>query len=94
MTLQATRPTVPTGAVAPTRRGSRRARRRRWLGLLYLSPALLLYAAIVLAPLAQTMNFSLYKWDGVSEPSWVGLRNYLNFGRDPRMLGRLGTCSS
>jgi len=58
--------------------------------LLYLSPALLLYAAIVLAPLAQTVNFSLYKWDGVSEPSWVGLSNYLNFGRDPRMLEAFG----
>jgi raffinose/stachyose/melibiose transport system permease protein len=90
VTLQATHPTVPTGAVAPTRRRSRRAKRRRWLGLLYLSPALLFYGAIVLAPLAQTMIFSLYKWDGVSEPSWVGLRNYLNFGRDPRMLEAFG----
>jgi len=58
--------------------------------LLYLSPALLFYGAIVLAPLAQTMNFSFYKWDGVSEPSWVGLSNYLNFGRDPRMLEAFG----
>jgi raffinose/stachyose/melibiose transport system permease protein len=69
---------------------SRQARRRRWIGLLYLSPALLLYGAIVLVPLLQTVNYSFYKWDGVSEPSWVGLQNYLEFGRDPRMYAAFG----
>jgi raffinose/stachyose/melibiose transport system permease protein len=69
---------------------SRQTRRRRWIGLLYLSPALLLYGAIVLVPLLQTVNYSFYKWDGVSEPSWVGLQNYLEFGRDPRMYAAFG----
>lgn len=88
MTLQAqrTEPTVHGGGVASPPPTSKRVKRRRWLGLLYLSPALLLYGAIVLAPLVQTMNYSLYKWDGVSEPTWKGLDNYVNFGRDPRML--------
>lgn len=90
MTLQATRPAAPVQGLTRTRARSKRAKRRRWLGLLYLSPALLLYGGIVLAPLAQTMNYSLYKWDGVSEPTWVGLHNYLNFGRDPRMLEAFG----
>jgi raffinose/stachyose/melibiose transport system permease protein len=72
-------------AKARTRTVSGHRRRRRWIGLLYLSPALVLYAAIVLVPLLQTVNYSFYKWDGVSEPTWVGLRNYLEFGRDPRM---------
>jgi raffinose/stachyose/melibiose transport system permease protein len=66
------------------------ARRRRWIGLLYLSPALLLYGAIVLVPLFQTVNYSFYKWDGVSEPTWMGLQNYLEFGRDPRMYAAFG----
>jgi raffinose/stachyose/melibiose transport system permease protein len=69
---------------------SRQARRRRWIGLLYLSPALVLYGAIVLAPLLQTVNYSFYKWDGVSEPTWIGLQNYLEFGRDPRMYAAFG----
>ncbi len=73
-----------------TRTVSRVARRRRWIGLLYLSPALLLYAAIVLVPLLQTVNYSFYKWDGVSEPTWMGLQNYLEFGRDPRMYAAFG----
>ncbi|WP_427891500.1 carbohydrate ABC transporter permease [Kribbella sp. GL6] len=60
------------------------------MGLLFLSPALLLYAGIVLVPLLQTVNYSFYKWDGVSQPTWVGLRNYLDFGHDPRMYAAFG----
>jgi raffinose/stachyose/melibiose transport system permease protein len=77
-------------AKARTRTVSRQARKRRWIGLLFLSPALLLYGVIVLVPLLQTVNYSFYKWDGVSEPTWVGLRNYLEFGRDPRMYAAFG----
>ncbi|WP_134103557.1 carbohydrate ABC transporter permease [Kribbella pratensis] len=75
---------------ARTRPVSRQVRKRRWIGLLFLSPALLLYGVIVLVPLLQTVNYSFYKWDGVSEPTWVGLRNYLEFGRDPRMYAAFG----
>jgi raffinose/stachyose/melibiose transport system permease protein len=88
MTVQTTR--LAVRAKPSVRTGSRQARRRRWIGLLYLSPALLLYGAIVLVPLLQTVNYSFYKWDGVSEPSWVGLQNYLEFGRDPRMAAAFG----
>ncbi|TCC55195.1 sugar ABC transporter permease [Kribbella pittospori] len=73
-----------------TRAVSRQTRKRRWIGLLFLSPALLLYGAIVLVPLIQTVNYSFYKWDGVSEPTWMGLQNYLEFGRDPRMYAAFG----
>jgi raffinose/stachyose/melibiose transport system permease protein len=88
MTVQTTR--LAVRAKPSVRAVSRQARRRRWIGLLYLSPALLLYGAIVLVPLLQTVNYSFYKWDGVSEPSWVGLQNYLEFGRDPRMAAAFG----
>jgi raffinose/stachyose/melibiose transport system permease protein len=88
MTVQTSR--LAVGARPRVRAVSRQARRRRWIGLLYLSPALLLYGAIVLVPLLQTVNYSFYKWDGVSEPSWVGLQNYLEFGRDPRMAAAFG----
>jgi raffinose/stachyose/melibiose transport system permease protein len=88
MTVQTSRLSI--GARARTRPVSRQARKRRWIGLLYLSPALLLYGAIVLVPLIQTVNYSFYKWDGVSEPTWMGLQNYLEFGRDPRMYAAFG----
>jgi raffinose/stachyose/melibiose transport system permease protein len=88
MTVQTSRLTIR--AKPRVRVVSREGRRRRWIGLLYLSPALLLYGAIVLAPLLQTVNYSFYKWDGVSEPTWIGLQNYLEFGRDPRMYAAFG----
>ena len=88
MTVQTSR--LAVGAKARSQTASRQAQKRRWIGLLYLSPALLLYGVIVLVPLLQTVNYSFYKWDGVSEPSWVGLQNYLEFGRDPRMYAAFG----
>jgi len=88
MTVQTSRLSVR--ARPRTRAVSRQTRKRRWIGLLFLSPALLLYGAIVLVPLIQTVNYSFYKWDGVSEPTWMGLQNYLEFGRDPRMYAALG----
>jgi raffinose/stachyose/melibiose transport system permease protein len=72
----------------------RRARRRperaqplpgesRRIGYLYVAPALILYAAFNLLPLAQGFNDSLYNWDGVTPGTWVGLDNYAAFFRDP-----------
>jgi raffinose/stachyose/melibiose transport system permease protein len=88
MTVQTSR--LAVGAKTRSQTASRQAQKRRWIGLLYLSPALLLYGVIVLVPLLQTVNYSFYKWDGVSEPTWVGLQNYLEFGRDPRMYAAFG----
>src|ERR1039457_372124 len=50
--------------------------RPRMIGLVYVFPALGLYIALVLLPLAQAVRLSLYSWDGVGTPKWVGLANY------------------
>jgi len=50
--------------------------RRRWLGLLYLSPALLFVLAFTVFPLAQMAWMSLHNWSLISPPRWVGLDNY------------------
>ena len=50
--------------------------RRRWLGLLYLSPALLFVLAFTVFPLAQMAWMSLHNWSLISPPTWVGLDNY------------------
>jgi raffinose/stachyose/melibiose transport system permease protein len=83
----------PSGALPPGARGTssrppawrRASARRRWVGLLYLAPALTVYVFVVLVPLAQSLNYSLYSWDGVSTPSWVGLSNYRDFFSDPQL---------
>jgi len=72
--------------------GSKRRRRRdreplpgqaRRIGYLYVAPAFVLYAAFNLVPLVQGINVSLYRWDGITPGTWVGLRNYADFFTDP-----------
>ena len=72
------------------RRLSPLARRRRWLGLAFAAPALLFYGFVVLVPILQSVNYSLYSWDGVSAARWVGFSNYVSFFTDPELLESLG----
>ncbi|WP_439901380.1 carbohydrate ABC transporter permease [Microbacterium azadirachtae] len=69
---------------APARRRSRRA------GLLFAAPGLVLYAAVVLWPMVQSIQYSFYKWDGVTAAVWVGVQNYVNFFTDPVLRSTLG----
>ncbi|UOQ89112.1 sugar ABC transporter permease [Agromyces endophyticus] len=72
------------------RRGSHANRRTRRVGLLFAAPGLLLYAAVVLWPLLQSLQYSFYKWDGFSSATWVGFQNYVNFFTDPVLRSTLG----
>ena len=60
-------------------------------GRLYVLPALLLYAFVVLLPSVQSINYSLYRWDGVSTAVFVGLDNYLAFFDDPLLAEAMAT---
>jgi len=60
------------------------------VGWLYVLPALLLYAFVVLLPSVQSINYSLYRWDGVSAAVFVGLDNYLAFFVDPLLAEAIG----
>jgi raffinose/stachyose/melibiose transport system permease protein len=68
----------------------RRARRRssgapgspRYVGILYVLPALAVFAVFVAAPLADAVRISFHAWDGVSPPRYVGLRNYRDLVHD------------
>jgi multiple sugar transport system permease protein len=72
-----------TGGTGIARRiGVYRGWRRRWLGLLYLSPALLFVLAFTVFPLGQMAWMSLHNWSLISPPSWVGLDNYTRAFRD------------
>lgn len=44
--------------------------------LVFLLPALLLFALAVLLPILQSIGLSLFRWDGVTAPTFVGLDNY------------------
>jgi raffinose/stachyose/melibiose transport system permease protein len=48
-----------------------------------------MYAVFVLQPLARTVQYSLYRWDGVGPSTWVGLENYQTVFTDPVLLDTL-----
>jgi raffinose/stachyose/melibiose transport system permease protein len=76
-------------AVAQGRRRRRRpgvgSGRRPWLGLLYLTPGIVLYAVVVLVPVCQGVWLSFFNWNGVTTATWAGLSNYTGFLRDPAL---------
>ncbi len=84
---------APDGVVAAP--ASRRvtlprvARREVLVGWLFVLPALAIYAIFVLQPLVLTVEYSLYRWNGVGPATWVGLANYANVLGDPDLFGTI-----
>ena len=48
----------------------------KWLGLLYLTPALLFVAVFTIYPLGQMVWVSFNNWTLISPPKYVGLGNF------------------
>ena len=63
--------------------------RRVVVGWLFALPALAMYAVFVLQPLALTVQYSLFRWDGVGPATWVGLSNYAIVLSDPNLIGSI-----
>jgi raffinose/stachyose/melibiose transport system permease protein len=66
-----------------------KVRRDTLLGWLFVLPALAVYGVFVLFPVAMTVNYSLYRWDGFNVPKWVGLDNYKTVLTDPELVNTL-----
>jgi raffinose/stachyose/melibiose transport system permease protein len=64
----------------------RRALRLHLVGWFFVAPALLMYAIFVLQPLLLTVQYSLYRWDGIGPSTWVGTDNYVNVLTNPDLL--------
>ena len=85
----------PPPASAARRREARRIprtmgiRRQTFVGWLFVLPALAMYGVFVLQPLALTVQYSLYRWDGVGPATWVGLSNYATVLSEPRLVETL-----
>jgi raffinose/stachyose/melibiose transport system permease protein len=77
-----------TSSSARTSRPSRfrRFRRARWGGWLYVLPALAMYGVFVLRPLLLTLQYSLYRWDGIGVAQFTGLDNYVTVLSDSDLL--------
>ncbi|MDT7838881.1 carbohydrate ABC transporter permease [Aquabacterium sp. OR-4] len=50
---------------------------------LFLAPAAAMFLLYVVLPIGQSMRLSLYDWDGLGTPVWVGLANYVELASDP-----------
>ncbi|WFE97748.1 sugar ABC transporter permease [Micromonospora sp. WMMD987] len=78
-----------------TRPSSARAHRPRWAraggtGWLFVLPAVLMYAVFVLRPLALTIQYSFYNWNGIGVARWAGLDNYVTVFTDSDLLKIIG----
>lgn len=49
---------------------------------MFLSPAIVLFSVYVLYPIVRSFWISLFEWDGMSEPIYVGLQNYIELMDD------------
>lgn len=49
---------------------------------LFLTPALVLFAVYVLAPIVQSIALSFYEWDGLGKARFIGLANYIELAGD------------
>jgi raffinose/stachyose/melibiose transport system permease protein len=82
-----TSPPAPT-FVSPARRLrpsrlSLRAGRRLWL-LIFLGPALVVFALFITYPILSALAFSFYGWEGIGRRGFVGLANFFRlFGTFP-----------
>ncbi|MBD3779400.1 MAG: sugar ABC transporter permease [Micrococcales bacterium] len=73
------------------RRRALRARRLRrgWVALALVVPAAVVYVVFVLRPLALTVQYSFYDWNGISAATWVGIDNYTRLLGDSEMFGSI-----
>ncbi|GAB4517267.1 MAG: sugar ABC transporter permease [Anaerolineae bacterium] len=66
-----------------------RVSREAIFGWLFVMPALIMYAVFVLVPFILSIRYSFFRWDGIGEMTWVGLRNYTTILEDPDLLGTI-----
>jgi len=69
--------------------GHRRARRSR-VAYLYVAPAFLVFAIFLGVPIAQTVQYSFYDWNGLGAATWAGIDNYLRVFQDPQLRDSFG----
>ncbi len=65
-------------------------RHRWWVPYCYLAPALVLFGGFLLYPLARSVQYSLYSWDGLTSSTFVGLANYAELLTEPDLRAAFG----
>jgi len=57
---------------------------------LLLAPGFLIYALFVLLPITNTVRYSFFDWTGFSEPTFIGIDNYIRLAGDPDFWKAIG----
>lgn len=52
----------------------------------FIAPAFLFVVLLLLVPMFQNIYYSFFKWDGISEPIFIGLRNYALLFHDSNFI--------
>src|SRR5918992_5167255 len=82
---------VQRSAVAPVRAArrfslTRRERRNLMLGLLFISPWLFGFVALMIYPIVYSFGLSFTRYSGFGDPQPIGLSNYTRMLSDPLFL--------
>jgi multiple sugar transport system permease protein len=68
----------------PRKRRGGRLRRKQMIGLLFVTPAVLLVLVFFVVPLGMAFWMSLHNWPLLGRPRFIGVDNYLNLMQDQR----------
>ena len=60
----------------------KKGREQRVFIFTFLAPALFLFTIFVAIPSVRALGYSLRRWDGLSAPKWVGLKNFITLFKD------------
>jgi ABC-type sugar transport system permease subunit len=84
---------VSAGSIRTTfspRQGRRQADLALWGWVaVFVAPNLILFSIFILAPIVMAFGLSLFQWDLISEPKFVGLANFLAIANDPRAVNSI-----
>ena len=74
---------MSTSSTEHTTRSWWRQNQQRVSPWLFLAPGLIMFAVYVVWPIFASFRLSLYDYDGLREPVWLGLSNYQELWSDP-----------
>ncbi|HTF07207.1 MAG TPA: sugar ABC transporter permease [Asanoa sp.] len=74
-----------TATASTPAKGRKRSLGTGWSALGFISPAVLVVAALLYAPFLYTVFYSFTDYDGLTSPKWVALDNFKKFLDDPAL---------
>lgn len=79
----------PSSGPAATLRAAPARRADHLAGLIFLGPAMLLFLVFVLGPFVVAIGLSLFRWDMLTPPEFIGVENLLTLATDASFYNAL-----